>query len=90
MILGTYTAAEVLLFISAGTNAITAILVVMQRKTIAQVEKQGNSRELESKRLVAMFARRLANTGTEADKAIAADAEKVYAAALVAVAENIK
>jgi hypothetical protein len=54
------------------------------------VERQGNSRDLESKRLVAMFARRLADIGTDADKAIAADAEKVYAAALVAVAENIK
>lgn len=70
--------------------AIVAVMTAWQRHEIAeqgkvlnQVEKQGNSRDLENKRLVAMIARRLADANHDpGDIAVADDAEKVYSTAL--------
>lgn len=70
--------------------AAVGIMTVWQRREISkqgnvlnQVEKQGNSRDLENKRLVAMIARRLADANHDpGDIAVATDAEKVYSTAL--------
>lgn len=88
MIAAAYTAAEVLLFIAAISSSITGILVVVQRKTLRQVEQQGNSRDLESKRVFAMVSRRLADENSKWEQA-AKDAEKVYKAALISAANKV-
>lgn len=76
--------------ISAGTGLVTALGVIIvavitkrQGAILQQVEKQGNSSSLELKRLIMVSSRRTAvATDLESDKALADDAEKVYAEAL--------
>lgn len=78
--------AEIILATGTAISAIgtigVAVLVQLQRRTLGQVEKQGNSVSLELCRVNAVYARRLAVTTKDpADEAVAADAEAVYLAA---------
>lgn len=64
-----------------GTVAV-AVMVQLQRKTLGQVEKQGNSVSLELKRINSVYARRAAvATKDPSDEAIADEAETLYNAA---------
>lgn len=70
---------------SLMTTVGTIIVIVMttwQAKTLVQVEQQGNSRELENKRLITMAYQRLAQeTKKKEDIALYEDALKSYEAA---------
>lgn len=69
--------------ITALGIAIVGVLTHLHRKTLIQVEKQGNSVALEQKRVTAVALRLLAtNTGSPAHAMKADDAEKVYEEAL--------
>lgn len=63
--------------------AVVGILTHLQRKTLEQVERQGNSVALEQKRVTSVALRLLAtNTKSPAHKMKASDAEMVYEEAL--------
>lgn len=65
--------------IAAIGVAVVGVLVQMQRRTIKQVERQGNSTSIELKRTNALYAKRLAvATNDDGDKKIADDARDVY------------
>lgn len=59
--------------------AVVAVMTARQKRTIEQVEQQGNSVALELKRTNMVFSRRLAvETRREADIALADEAQTVY------------
>lgn len=65
--------------IAAIGVAVVAVMVQLQRKTLGQVEKQGNSVSLELKRVNSVYARRVAvATKDPSDDAIATEAEAIY------------
>lgn len=68
--------------IAAIGTVVVAILVQLQRRTLKQVEVQGNSQSLELKRIGSIYARRAAvATKDPSDEAIANEAESLYMAA---------
>lgn len=69
--------------IAAIGTVVVAVFVQLQRRTLGQVERQGNSVALELKRVNSVYARRLAEaTKAPADIAVANETSEVYEAAL--------
>lgn len=75
--------------VTATGIAIVAVMTARQKRTLQQVEQQGNSVSLELKRTNMVFSRRLAiETRREADIAIADDAQKVYEESVKQIAKQ--
>ena len=70
--------------------AIVLIISASQAKTLRQVELQGNSRELETKRLIMVAYQRLADESKKpADAAIYEDAKRSYEEAKREAEQNL-